>query len=288
MKKFKKKRKRGKIILILLVAFILTCLGITWGSLRWLKVYNHVLHFDGLPAHLDGFRILQISDLHSNSPRRINFDIWRHIDNLNFDIAVITGDIILDPRHTNYGPIEVLEPHRQALIDLANRVPTFFVEGNHESDYFMQFSQFMAEVGIRFLFNERIYLETNGGVLGLIGTADASTLNRHQYLNADFDALFENLTDNFYVVLTHQPQLFDRFKTSGISLAITGHTHGGQIRLPFLPTIYAPGQGFWPRYGNGFYNYGNAVLYVSRGIGTTYFPTRFWNRPEIAVFELRN
>ena len=273
-----------KKILIGLALLLTIVFSIYWGSMRWLKVYNHTVHFSDLPAHLEGLRILQISDLHASSQEEVHFDIWSRIENLDFDIAVITGDIILGLVWNHSGPILELEPHREHLAALAARVPTYFVEGNHESHHYAQMSQFMEEVGIHFLRNETAFLEINGGVIEIIGTADNSTLQRDGF--DDFYALFDTPSNNFQLVLTHQPQLFDHFKDSGINLTLAGHTHGGQLRLPFLPTIYAPNQGFWPRYGAGFYYYNDAVLYVSRGVTTTYFPIRFWNRPEIAIFEL--
>ena len=275
------------LILLVFLAVLLGIAGIFYGSVRWIKTYNHVLYIANLPQHLEGLRILHLSDLHSNHPQRMNLDIWRHIDNLDFDIAVITGDIVLDPRYTTYTLTEMLAPHRDGFARLASRVPTFFVEGNHESDYFAEVSRFMNEIGINFLFNDSFILAFGGGHLEIIGTADYSTLNRHQRHNADFIDIFNNIGDGFQIVLTHQPQIFNRVKDSGINLMFAGHTHGGQLRLPFFPTFYAPGQGFFPQYGEGFYRHNDAVLYVSRGLGTTYFPFRFWNRPEIAVIELR-
>jgi len=253
--------------------------------MNWLKVYNHTVRFSDIPEHLVGLRILQISDLHASSQTEVHFDIWSRIETLEFDIAVITGDIILGLVWNHAGPILELEPHREHLTALAARVPTFFVEGNHEAHHYRQISQFMEEVGIRFLHNDVELLEINGGIIEIIGTADYSTLRFTEF--AGFHELFDTPSDNFQLALMHQPQLFDLMKDSGINLALAGHTHGGQLRLPFVPTIYAPNQGFWPRYGAGFYYHNDAVLYVSRGITTTYFPVRFWNRPEIAIFELR-
>jgi len=273
------------IFLLLVILFISTIFVIYWGSMHWLKVSNHTLYFDDLPDHLEGFRILHISDLHSNSKEYANPDIWHDVERLDFDIAVITGDIILGQAWNHSGPILELEPQRPYLEALAARVPTFFVEGNHEAHHYRQMLQFMDEVGIVFLRNETTTLEVNGGSLEIIGTKDLSTLRRIGF--DDFNALFAAQSDNFQVVLTHQPQLFDRFKDSGINLAFAGHTHGGQLRLPFFPTIYAPNQGFWPTYGAGIYRHGDAVMHVSSGIGTTYFPIRFWNRPEVSIIELR-
>ena len=272
--------------LIPLVLIFSIVFAIYWGSMRWLKVSTHILYFDDLPEHLEGLRILHISDLHSNDKERANPDIWRHVDGLDFDIAAITGDIILGQAWNHSGPILELEPQRLYLEALAARVPTFFVEGNHEAHHYRQMLQFMDEVGIAFLRNEVVILEVNGGPFEIIGTKDFSNLRRAGF--DDFYELFDDVSDNFQLVLTHQPQLFDRFKDSGANLTLAGHTHGGQLRLPFFPTIYAPNQGLWPRYGAGLYRHGDAVMHVSRGIGTTYFPIRFWNRPEIAVIELRS
>jgi predicted MPP superfamily phosphohydrolase len=270
------------------LVFVALLVVIAVGSTRWLRVHEHVVYFDDLPQYLHGLRILQISDLHSNSATRMNMDIWRHIDDLDFDIAVITGDIVLDGAWGAAGPITYLDPHKPYLAALAARVPTFFVEGNHESRTGRLFVPIMRDLGITFLFNESYHLAFNGGYLEIIGTADHSTMVRENSFD-DMQALFANPAD-FRLVLTHQPQIFDMVKHTGPMLTLAGHTHGGQIRLPFLPTLYAPGQGFFPGYGTGFYHFDdnpNAILYVSRGIGTTYFPIRFWNRPEIAVLELR-
>ena len=268
-------------ILFLVVAIFAIALASTY----WLRVYNHVLYFDDLPPHLEGFRILHLSDLHSDYPNAPNVDIWRHIDRLDFDMVAITGDIILGRRLFYTGPITELDGHRAQFSALAARVPVFFVEGNHESHNSRQVAALMDEIGINFLRNNVAELEVNGGIIEIIGVEDYSTLRFSDF--AEFNALFATPGDNFQLVLMHQPQLFDRFKDSGVDLTLAGHTHGGQLRLPFFPTIYAPGQGFWPRYGAGFYYHNDAVMYVSRGIGTTYFPVRFWNRPEIAVIELR-
>ena len=272
--------KRLKAIILIGLPLLVIVL-VTAFSTRVLVVYEHLVHIDNLPPHLEGLRILQISDLHSNHPTRINMDIWPYIWDLEFDLAVITGDIVLDGHWGPNEPIVELNPHKEQLAKLARLVPTFFVEGNHESAQSYRFKPIMENLGIHFLFNERSLLYVGGGYLEIIGTKDHSTMVRQ-----GFDGLDELFGPDFALVLTHQPQLFDRFKHHGSMLVLAGHTHGGQIRLPFLPVLYAPGQGIFPRYGKGFYYYGEAVLYVSRGVGTTYFPLRFLSRPEIAVFEL--
>jgi len=276
-------RKKRVFIMIFLVLTLIT-IAVTIGSSRWVRVDEHMVHFDDLPAHLHGLRILHIADLHSNHTERMNVNIWRHVDQLEFDIAVITGDIVTDAFWPNAGPMHYLDPHKPYLSALAQRVPTFFVEGNHEARTTHLFAQIMRDLGITFLHNDTYMLEIGDGHLEIAGTIDHSSMRRR----VGFDgvhALFENPAD-FRLVLTHQPQIFDRIKNYGQMLILTGHTHGGQIRLPFFPTIYAPEQGFFPSYGNGFFHHESATMYVSRGIGTTYFRLRFWNRPIVTIHEL--
>lgn len=279
--------KRRKIALrIGIVIALLAHIGVLLVSSRCLIVYEHLVEFENMPQHLHGLRVLQISDLHANNPHHISLNIWTYIQDLEFDIAVITGDIIMDGRWGNPNRIEDLNPHIPYLAELANHTPTFFVEGNHEARQMRQLRPILEDLGIIVLQNEVYLLKVNGGVLEIVGTRDFSYMMNTPPL---FGEMFEtfNHPPDFRLVLTHHPQIFQFIRNAGQMLVLSGHTHGGQLRLPLLPTLFAGGQGFLPTYGDGFYFYETAILYVSRGIGTTYFPVRFWNRPEIAIFQLR-
>jgi len=280
------KRKHKATLIILIFVAVLAFSGILISSARWLRVYRHVVYFDNLPPHLHGLRILQISDLHANNPDFISLNIWQYIYNLDFDVAVITGDIIMDGRWGNPCRVGDLRPHQQYLAALASRVPTFFVEGNHEAEQMAELRPLLESLGIIVLQNQTYLLEFGNSTLKIVGTRDFSAMMRDTDTFGDMFALFTNPAD-FRLVLTHNPRIFDKIKDNGQMLVLAGHTHGGQVRLPFMPTLFAGGQGVFPAYGDGFYCHKNAVLYVSRGVGTTYFPVRFWNRPEIAILELR-
>ena len=253
--------------------------GVLWSSMRWLRVREQVVSFEHLPRHLQGLRILQIADLHNRSEFRKTLDIWPMVGKQDFDIAVITGDLILD---------EVCEiyPHAKDLAKLAKRVPTFYIEGNHEGRRkFPQMQAFMQSLGITVLDNQARVIMVNDGPLEIIGTRDYITLAKRGLIG--MERLFKpyRKSEHFQLVLTHQPQTVDWF--DGGDLILSGHTHGGQLRLPFVPTLYAPQQGFRPKYGSGLYTLGDRKLYVSCGIGSTHFPFRTFNRPELTVLELR-
>jgi len=283
---------------IIITLFAAAMIAIITVSLRWLKVDEHTVYFDDLPNHLEGLRILHISDLHSDSQSRMNIDIWKHIDNLNFDIAVITGDIISDAIHLRSDPTSALNPHKEGLKALAQKVPTFFVEGNHESRYYYLFEPIMRELGITPLKNEKYSLEINANnsasghneTLQVIGTADYSLMRRTNNFST-LDNLFNEETPPFRLVLTHQPQIFDRFKGNGPMFVLSGHTHGGQITffgawapyLTFSKDITDYGQRFrsgWAASRDG------APVYVSNGTGQ--YMLRVFARPQVILITMRS
>ena len=92
--------------------------------------------------------------------------------------------------------------------------------------------------------------------------------------------------DSFTVLLSHRPEAFDIYADHGIDVVFCGHAHGGQFRLPFIGGLYAPNQGFFPKYDAGVYNKGNTSMVVSRGIGNSVIPIRVNNRPELVIAEL--
>ena len=272
-----------RVLCVLVLAVIVINFVIIWGSMRMLKVYEHTVYFADLPNHLEGVRILQISDLHNRSEYSQTLNIWPQVSRLQFDMVAITGDIIL-------GGLPQLEPLRQDLKELAERVPVFFVEGNHEWFWEfrgMGFAPFMEEVGITYLFDQRTTIDINGGPIDIIGTRDFRHVERYSRLDQTYIPTLFAPSNNFQLVLTHRPETIDFFDHTNVNFVLSGHTHGGQIRLPFVDVMYAPGQGFWPRFGEGFYDVNGIIMYVSRGVGATYFPVRYWNRPVISIFELR-
>ena len=90
----------------------------------------------------------------------------------------------------------------------------------------------------------------------------------------------------YSILLSHRPELFETYVDCGVDLALCGHAHGGQFRLPFVGGLVAPDQGLFPRYDAGLFTDGNTSMVVSRGLGNSIIPIRFNNRPEIILIEL--
>ena len=247
------------------------------ASKRWLAVRRERVAFDWLPERLNGLKILHISDIHGNDPETMNLDIWPAIERLDFDLAVITGDVIIND-------LDQIKPHLPSIRRLSRRVPVFYVEGNHEMMVFEEITELLKSAGVTVLANEcQIWKIGKYGPVHIIGLRDYCVLQINRI--KETTKLLNGCNGGFNLILSHEPQIFRHMKRLKLGLVLSGHTHGGQVRIPAMPTLYAPGQGIFPKYGDGWYSEGYNKMYVSRGVGVTLFPVRLFNRPEVAVIE---
>ena len=198
------------------------------------------------------------------------------------DIIAVTGDLI-DERHTDMGA--ALDFVRESV----KIAPVYYVPGNHEarlSDYRELKSGLEAAGAVVLEDRAELYKEVN--IIGLADPNFALSGNVPGESGAMVRAKLSGLVDpgRYNLLLSHRPELFEAYRDSGINLALTGHAHGGQFRLPFIGGLIAPDQGFFPRYDSGLYTEGQANMVVSRGLGNSIVPLRFNNRPEVVIVEL--
>lgn len=270
-------RKNIHIIFMLFCSLVLFFMY--FGSMKWLKIRKEDVYIDNLEDGIDGLKILQITDLHSNNEKKLNLNIWKKIKNLDFDIIVITGDIIIKN-------VNEIKPHIPYIKQFSKKYKIYYVDGNHERYNYKTISNMMKDAGVTVLNNERIKVKYNNSYFDIIGYRDYYTLKKNKF--EGIEKLFTEYDNScFKLVIEHQPRVFDLIKKYQPELMICGHTHGGQIRFPFMPTIFAPDQGFFPKYGYGWYKYKNSKLYISKGIGTNIYKIRFYNRPEIVIFNIK-
>lgn len=252
-----------------------------------------VREFEGflpdLPEAAEGMRIVQISDLHASAIQTRGF--VRHVvetaNAQRADIVVLTGDII--SRRSSYNPMTLgrywakpaTEYARGAAAELANlRAPmgVFATPGNHDhwQQSFDSIAEILAPAGLKTLVNNSTLLP-NG--LPLIGLDDLRGGNP-QY-NIAFDGIDAARAQ---LILSHNPRC-SWLLAGRNALVLSGHTHGGQVRLPLgvrkLPHDH--GTNFW---SEGVYRFGHAQIYVSAGVGNVSLPLRFLVPPEIAVWTL--
>lgn len=236
-----------------------------------------------LPEAFEGFKIAHVSDLHNAVFGRKNEKLLSLIRAAEPDIIAITGDLI-DSRHTD---IDSALAFVEAAAEIA---PVYYVTGNHESRLdFDEIEPRLIAAGARVLRNEAEYIEHGGERIRLAGIDDPSFIRTGGTAEERAAAELEQLGDGggtFTVLLAHRPELVEVYAEYGAGLVLGGHAHGGQVRLPLLGGLYAPGQGLLPEYDSGLYSLGETQMVVSRGLGNSVAPLRVNNRPELVIVTL--
>ena len=243
-----------------------------------LRASHYVFRSPKVHGALEGFRIVQVSDLHNREFGKGNCHLLSLIEAQLPDLIVITGDL-MDSYHTNLN--KSLEFARRAV----KLAPCYFVTGNHEHRMSVEkltaFLRDLEEAGVCVLRSEAVELGMGTG-FRLIG------VDCQQGKTDSLRRLMEGRPEEeLNVLLSHKPHYADYYRKSGVDLVITGHAHGGQWRLPLVGAIYAPGQGLLPKYTAGMYRLGDTVMCVSRGLGNSSFPLRIDNKPELVTITLR-
>lgn len=219
-------------------------------------------------------RIVQISDLHSCSYGKDMKNLINAVDAAEPDIIVLTGDIF-DNRTDNKNSDTLLKA-------IAQKYPCYYVSGNHEywGNMWDTFSRRAESFGVTVLQGENVDID-GITICGASAKSDIGDSVKVCADNAD--------TDSFNVLLAHFPEQIDFYRSFGkFDLVLSGHAHGGQWRLPpFINGLYAPGQGLFPKYAGGRYDFDDATFIVSRGLSRTmeHFP-RIFNNPELVVIDI--
>lgn len=249
-----------------------------WNGVRVPAVQTHTFAFPDLPAALEGYRIVQVSDLHVSSAARRGRTqaIVEQVNRLHPDVICITGDFV-DGTVAQRG--EDLEPLRE----LRAREGVFAVTGNHEYFYDVNgWLAFHAGLGIRFLRNACVFPHPG---LALGGVPDPEGAWRGQDVAPDVGAAFAAATNGaFRVLLQHQPAgAADNIRRHGVGLQLSGHTHGG-----IAPGIRWAVERHNRGYSRGVYRIGRGLLHLSPGCGQCeWLPVRLFNPAEIALIVLR-
>ena len=277
---------KKRFIVTLAILLILLMIWTIWGNTA-LELNKHAIKSSKIPREFDGFKIAQISDLHNAQMGDANEKLLAMIKEADPDIIAITGDMI-DSRRMD---IQVALDFAKEAIKIA---PCYYVNGNHELRVleYEELKEGLEDLGVIILENAKATITKEDESLTIIGLSDPSLESGYIYteegevLNLYLNKLSKR-DDNYKILLSHRPEYFELYFEAGMDLVLSGHAHGGQIRLPFVGGIIAPHQGFFPEYDGGLYIKEETNMIVSRGIGNSLFPVRFNNRPEVVLIELQ-
>lgn len=265
---------------------IIGCISwLYWGN-ESIQITNYTMKNEQIPEDLNGFRIVQVSDLHNKTFGKEQENLISHIKDEKPNLIAVTGDVI-DSRRTNLRTaLTFFEKAKQLA-------PIYYVPGNHEAriEEYEAFKTALIDIGVNVLDNRQEKVTFNGETMMIAGVEDP-TFNNPQDENEEQVIVDSALTslqmkeDVFTILLSHRPEMYNLYKKHHANLIFTGHAHGGQIRIPYLGGIIAPGQGIFPQYTEGRFTTDDTTMIVSRGLGNSLFPLRVNNRPELVVTTL--
>lgn len=274
------------IILLILAALVL----LIYRSNNRLDITKYAVADKNIPKPFDRFLIVQLSDFHNTRSKAVREQILSALLESEPDIIVITGDFIDYYRTDTDISLEFL----RRLISVA---PVYYIPGNHEAriDEYPQFCASAERLGARVLDDCLVSVVRGDSKIDIVGVKDPYFYKEYEPVpERRIDILSEKLKsllqagESYTVLLSHRPELAELYADSGVDLALCGHAHGGQFRLPFVGGVFSPSQGLLPKYTCGLYETNGKRMIVSRGIGNSSFPFRINNSPELVLIRLEN
>lgn len=281
-----------------------------------LVMTQYVYKNEKLPVEFDGYRIVQLSDLHNAQFGKDNAKLIEKMALLSPDMIVITGDIV-DSDHSD------ISRTVQLVEELCKLSPVYYVTGNHEYWLTEENRQLLLQgienAGAVVLDNEAVEITASNDAIAageeitasdvaigarekvgssfiLIGLDDEHLRNHtladivDDVRDSEFDAGNETANDvskqKLTILLAHEPQNLDKYAACGVDVVLTGHAHGGQFRIPYVGGLIAPDQGLFPEYTEGEHKEADTTMYINRGLGNSVIPVRFLNDPEIVYVDL--
>lgn len=286
--------KNKKIIII--ISLILIVVFLYTYSIIKVDITRYTVKSDKISNQFDDYTIVQLSDFHSKGYKDTTGIIIKEIENINPDIIVMTGDMVSFD-------MENIDEFQKLIKFLASNYPIYYINGNHEELVEMlkpkEYGTFLKDIkdlGVTVLKNNCIELIKGEEAINLYeidipldeesGLYVTSEQLDDNYINYTLSNVDEN---KFNILLAHNPLFIDDYSEWGADLVLSGHMHGGIIRIPIIGVgIASPEKDYFPKYDAGEFKIGDTTMIVNRGIGTSSSGLRIFNKPEISVITLES
>ncbi len=276
--------KKRKICMLFICVGILVML-IVCAFFNGLVVNTHKLTTNKINKN-ETIRIVLITDLHSHIYGDNQSKLVSLIKKQKPDIIALAGDIADDA--------EPIEGTKQFLMAIKGLAPTYFVTGNHEywSNDVKNIKALFKRYNVNVLENNYQNISIRNSNLIICGVEDPEVVryenNNFNYREEMYNSFLE-LKDKpqYKILLAHRPELIELYKENSFDLVLSGHAHGGQVRIPFLINgLFAPNQGWFPKYAGGKYEHDSLTHIVSRGLSYNPRLPRIFNPPELVVIDI--
>lgn len=268
-------------------------------SNRSLHSKQYVIGSRKLPKAFDGKKIAFLSDLHNNELGKGNKDIFQMLEKEKPDYVFVGGDMIVS---------KLAEDSKTALDfmeRLAAKYPVYCGNGNHESRLqwkedqhpesgviYRNYVKKLKKAGVHHLYNETVRIREGRDEICLSELELSKEYYRKfqkmvlpkTYMES---RLGQKSGEEFHILLSHNPAYFETYADWGADLTLSGHVHGGILRLPVLGGVISPSYDLFPKYDSGYFEMGNKRMIVSPGLGSHSIKIRLWNPPEIEFITLK-
>lgn len=279
--KGKKHRGRGCLTALIILALIAAAAAfLIKDSREDLEISRYEVASQKLPESFDGFKIVQLSDLHGAEFGEDGMELVDKVGSLEPDMIALTGDFVTDE-----GDLAAVEKLAARLVKLC---PVYFVSGNHEfgSGLAVKVRNILERAGVKYLSNEYLTINRGDDEILLGGVEDplayADMLSPDELAQKMNDAA----PDAFKILLGHRNYWMTEYPELPVDLIFCGHAHGGLIRIPGVGGLIGTDRRLFPDFDAGQFNNGRYTLIVSRGLGNSVPIPRIFNRPEIVCVEL--
>ncbi len=274
-----KSKKIIKILFFIIFILIIILLYSRFIGTKGLKVKEYKIVNENFTDNFYGLKIVHITDLHYGNTTN-NSDLKKIVDKVNLikpDIIVFTGDL-LDKELNN----EELGDFKSTLNNMKSNIKKYAVNGNHDEN----FSEILKETGFTDLNNnyDSLYNSNNSVIL-------FSGINTNDDINDAIKNINNFLSDEqntnniiYKIMLMHEPDKILDFDYNNYDLILAGHSHNGQITIPFIGSLYKPNGS--KKYYKDYYELEGTKLYISGGIGTSTLKLRLFNKPSINLYRL--
>ncbi len=278
MTKEKKLIAIGVIILLIILLFL--------AFYNSLVVRNYTINSNKLDGN-DSIRIVLITDLHSQIYGENQSKLISLIKKQKPDIIALVGDIADDQ--------EPIDGTKQFLSGIRGLAPTYYVSGNHEfwSNDIKSIKEIIRKYNVTILENsyEQIRVKNSNIIIGGVDDPEVSNYEKPDFnWQEEMYKTFSEFKDKpyFKILLAHRPELIEIYKENTFDLVLSGHSHGGQVRIPLLLNgLFAPNQGWFPKYAGGEYKHDSFSHIVSRGLSYNPRLPRIFNPPEVVVIDIK-
>jgi len=248
---------------------------------NWIEINPYTVYASNLPEAFRGFRVTEIADLHGREFGKDHARLLRAVRETEPDLIAIDGDLFDEDAE-----VPKLD---SLLLGLCEIAPTYYVTGNHEwtTDRLRETLDHFRSLGVTVLENDYVVLERDGERLAVAGVHDPNgpyDMKTKETLTAEIRAALGE--DAYILMLAHRNGQLDEWAALGVETVLTGHGHGGLIRIPFVGGVVGVDRELFPTYDAGLFRQGETAMIVSRGLGNSIWIPRIFNRPDLPVITL--